>query len=49
MTKSGKTWIVVVNKRKHQIWKSTDGTNIIHVLELVKKKEEKPAPAVENQ
>ena len=44
-----KTWIVVVNKRKHQIWKSTDGTNIIHVLELVKKKEEKPAPAVENQ
>ncbi len=36
-----KTWIVVVNKKKQQIWKSTDGTNVVHVLELVKKKEEK--------
>lgn len=32
----GKTWIIIENKRKLQKWKSTDGTNQIQMLELVK-------------
>lgn len=32
-----KTWIIVHNKKKSQLWKSTDGANKIQVLELEKK------------
>lgn len=31
-----KTWIVVVSKKKFQQWKSTDGTNQVQVLELIR-------------
>lgn len=31
-----KTWIVVENKRKLKVWKSTDGTDNVQILELVK-------------
>ncbi|HAV03305.1 MAG TPA: hypothetical protein DCW95_09060 [Chryseobacterium sp.] len=31
-----KTWIIIENKRNHQKWKSTDGTNHIQILELRK-------------
>jgi hypothetical protein len=31
-----KTWIVVVNKKKFQQWKSTDGANQVQVLELTR-------------
>lgn len=29
-----KSWIVVTNKKDHQVWKSTDGTNQVNTLEL---------------
>ncbi|MDT0643292.1 hypothetical protein RM553_10670 [Zunongwangia sp. F363] len=32
-----KTWIMVTNKKKEQVWKSTDGKNSVQVLELSKK------------
>ncbi len=32
-----KTWIIVSQKKKNQIWKSTDGKNTIQTLELSKK------------
>lgn len=31
-----KTWIIITNKRKHQLWKSTDGTQGVQTLELKK-------------
>ncbi|MFT3823985.1 MAG: hypothetical protein QM731_08690 [Chitinophagaceae bacterium] len=31
-----KTWIVMVNKKKYQKWKSTDGGDKVQVLELSK-------------
>lgn len=31
-----KTWIIVNNKRKKQLWKSTDGSDVVQVLELSK-------------
>jgi hypothetical protein len=31
-----KTWIILENKRKFQKWTSTDGSNTVQVLELVK-------------
>lgn len=31
-----KSWIVVTNKNKKQVWKSTDGSNSIQVIELSK-------------
>ena len=31
-----KSWIYIENKPKHQIWKSTDGNDKIHILELSK-------------
>jgi hypothetical protein len=31
-----KTWIIMENKRKFQKWTSTDGSNTVQVLELVK-------------
>ncbi len=34
-----KTWIVITNKKDKQIWKSTDGSNAVQVIELSKKKE----------
>jgi len=32
-----KTWIMVTNSKKKQVWKSTDGKNSVQVLELSKK------------
>jgi|AntDeeMinimDraft_5_1070356.scaffolds.fasta_scaffold02480_5 hypothetical protein len=32
-----KTWIIVEDKSKSQIWKSTDGKNSIQIIELSKK------------
>ena len=32
-----KTWIVITNKSKKQVWKSTDGSTTVQVLELSKK------------
>ncbi|GAB2778482.1 hypothetical protein GCM10027275_22350 [Rhabdobacter roseus] len=32
-----KTWIVVEDKRNSQIWRSTDGSNTVQLLELKKK------------
>ncbi len=32
-----KSWIVVTNKSKKQVWKSTDGSNSVQVIELRKK------------
>lgn len=32
-----KTWIITTNKRKKQLWKSTDGSDIVQILELSKK------------
>lgn len=29
-----KTWIIITNKRKHQLWRSTDGTQGVQTLEL---------------
>ncbi len=29
-----KTWIVVANKKKQQLWKSTDGANKVQIIEL---------------
>lgn len=29
-----KSWIVVTNKKDHQVWKSTDGANEVNTLEL---------------
>ena len=31
-----KTWIIVTNKNKKQVWKSTDGSTTVQVLELRK-------------
>lgn len=31
-----KTWIIVSQKKKNQVWKSTDGKNTIQTLELSK-------------
>lgn len=31
-----KTWIIVENKKKTQVWKSTDGSSRVQVLELKK-------------
>ncbi len=31
-----KTWIIIENKRKSQIWKTTDGADIIQTMELKK-------------
>ncbi len=31
-----KTWIVIRNKKKNQLWKTTDGANKVQVLELEK-------------
>lgn len=36
-----KTWIVLKNSAKTQVWKSTDGKNTIQTLELKKLKEKK--------
>ena len=33
-----KTWIVTTNKKDKQVWKSTDGSNAVQVIELSKKK-----------
>jgi len=32
-----KTWIMITNSSKKQVWKSTDGKNSIQILELSKK------------
>lgn len=32
-----KTWIMVTNSNKKQVWKSTDGKNSVQILELSKK------------
>ncbi len=32
-----KTWIMVTNSKKKQVWKSTDGKNSVQILELSKK------------
>jgi hypothetical protein len=32
-----KTWIMVTNSKKKQVWKSTDGRNSVQILELSKK------------
>lgn len=32
-----KTWIMVTNGKKKQVWKSTDGKNSVQILELSKK------------
>lgn len=32
-----KTWIIVTQNKKNQVWKSTDGKNTIQTLELSKK------------
>lgn len=32
-----KTWIMMTNKRKKQLWKSTDGSNTVQILEMSKK------------
>lgn len=32
-----KTWIVITDKRKTQVWKATDGANGVQTLELSKK------------
>lgn len=32
-----KTWIIVTDKKKKQVWKSTDGSNTVQTLELTKK------------
>jgi competence transcription factor ComK len=32
-----KTWIIITNKNKKQVWKSTDGSTTVQVLELSKK------------
>lgn len=31
-----KTWIIMTDKKKFQKWKTTDGTNNIQIIELVK-------------
>ncbi|MBS1559074.1 MAG: hypothetical protein JST69_10155 [Bacteroidetes bacterium] len=31
-----KTWIIMTDKKKFQKWKSTDGSNNVHILELKK-------------
>lgn len=31
-----KTWILIENKKKSQVWKSTDGSNTVHELVLKK-------------
>ena len=31
-----KTWIIIENKRKTQLWKSTDGSDNVQVMELKK-------------
>ncbi|MDT0676296.1 hypothetical protein [Autumnicola musiva] len=31
-----KTWIMVTNKKKEQLWKSTDGKNSVQILKLSK-------------
>lgn len=31
-----KTWIIITNKKKHQKWKLTDGTNTIQIIGLKK-------------
>jgi hypothetical protein len=33
-----KTWILITDKKKEQKWKSTDGANEVHILELIKTK-----------
>jgi hypothetical protein len=33
-----RTWIVTGDKKKHQIWKTTDGANEVQILELRKEK-----------
>ncbi|CAN5227494.1 hypothetical protein BH23BAC2_BH23BAC2_20490 [soil metagenome] len=32
-----KTWIMITNTKKKQIWKSTDGKNAVQTLEMTKK------------
>ena len=32
-----KTWIMITNSKKKQVWKSTDGRNSVQILELSKK------------
>jgi len=32
-----KTWIMITNSKKKQVWKSTDGKNSVQILELSKK------------
>lgn len=32
-----KSWIVTTNKKKKQVWKSTDGSNSIQIIELSRK------------
>ncbi|QED37243.1 hypothetical protein FK178_05745 [Antarcticibacterium arcticum] len=32
-----KTWIMVTNTKKKQVWKSTDGKNTVQVLEMTKR------------
>ena len=32
-----KTWIMVTNSKKKQVWKSTDGKNSVQILEMSKK------------
>lgn len=32
-----KTWIVITNKKDKQLWKSTDGSNAVQIIELSKK------------
>jgi len=33
-----KTWIVITNKKDKQLWKSTDGSNAVQIIELSRKK-----------
>lgn len=35
-TEFARSWIVIENKKSHQIWKSTDGANGVQTLELRK-------------
>ena len=32
-----KTWFVITNKKDKQLWKSTDGSNTVQIIELSKK------------
>ena len=32
-----KTWIVITNKKDKQLWKSTDGSNAVQIIELSRK------------